>query len=502
MEEKPDSFSWPVLFLVMLFGSGTWLAINALWVELPLLVASGVPEGYTLGSYLIVITQAGNLGPFLFTIATYWAPKNKKLEIPVIYILISLASLSTFLMIFFWDVTTYWKVDNMEHSTIMLILTFLFSTIACTTPVTYLPFISRFPGKYLMYYFIGEGFSALLPSIVTLIQGVGEQPKCVPVSDVYTNITMEGNSTVELQCRDWEVVYPKGRFSSEVFFGFLFVMTFISSTSFVLLNFLPVAKKERSKIKNKAQEVEDVSTSTYMLKSNGKRDTEDGEVREQDTSLMSNKDSDENTEENKNVDSDDIKIKSLNLPFGLLGRRRVIYLLVLLGWINALTNSILPSVQTYSCGPYSMQTFHLAAALDNIVMPIVYLTVSFKLYSSITLVSVLTFLCTLAGSYCMLTAAMSPTPPLQFSAAGDVFVILAWMSVAGLSSYVKATIGGIMRSQPNNRRLLLWFGIVTQIGSFVGAVIMFPLVNVFNVFEEYYKDPCEGVDVCVEEVLY
>lgn len=42
--------------LAALFGVGAWVAINGLWVELPLLVDQ-LPEGWNLPSYLSVIIQ-------------------------------------------------------------------------------------------------------------------------------------------------------------------------------------------------------------------------------------------------------------------------------------------------------------------------------------------------------------------------------------------------------------------------------------------------------------
>lgn len=42
--------------LATVFGIGAWVAINGLWVELPLLVTY-LPEGWTLPSYLSVIIQ-------------------------------------------------------------------------------------------------------------------------------------------------------------------------------------------------------------------------------------------------------------------------------------------------------------------------------------------------------------------------------------------------------------------------------------------------------------
>lgn len=48
--------------LVCTFGMGSWVAINGLWVELPLLVAE-LPEGWYLPSYLTVIIQLANDAP-------------------------------------------------------------------------------------------------------------------------------------------------------------------------------------------------------------------------------------------------------------------------------------------------------------------------------------------------------------------------------------------------------------------------------------------------------
>ena len=42
--------------LAVLFGISSWISINGLWVELPLLVQE-LPEGWALPSYLSVIVQ-------------------------------------------------------------------------------------------------------------------------------------------------------------------------------------------------------------------------------------------------------------------------------------------------------------------------------------------------------------------------------------------------------------------------------------------------------------
>ena len=48
--------------LACLFGMGSWVAINGMWVELPLVVPE-IPEGWYLPSYLTVLIQMANVGP-------------------------------------------------------------------------------------------------------------------------------------------------------------------------------------------------------------------------------------------------------------------------------------------------------------------------------------------------------------------------------------------------------------------------------------------------------
>ena len=74
--------------------------------------------------------------------------------------------------------------------------------------------------------------------------------------------------------------------------------------------------------------------------------------------------------------------------------------------------------------------------------------------------------------------------------------VLAWVLIQGFFTYTKATIGWILRNEPDNRNLLIGFGAVTQVGSLIGACVMFPLVNVLNLFTAYYGSPCDGYVPC------
>ena len=53
--------------LAILFGISSWIQINGLWVETPILVQR-LPEAWKLAAYIVVITQLANIGPIIYTI--------------------------------------------------------------------------------------------------------------------------------------------------------------------------------------------------------------------------------------------------------------------------------------------------------------------------------------------------------------------------------------------------------------------------------------------------
>lgn len=59
--------------------------------------------------------------------------------------------------------------------------------------------------------------------------------------------------------------------------------------------------------------------------------------------------------------------------------------------------------------------------------------------------------------------------------------VLSWVLFTGTLSYVKVMAGVILRSHSHSA--LVWYGAVEQLGSLLGALLMFPLVNVYNFFK-------------------
>lgn len=160
--------------------------------------------------------------------------------------------------------------------------------------------------------------------------------------------------------------------------------------------------------------------------------------------------------------------------------KRNIYLLLLLAISNALTNGVLPSVQSFSCLPYGTMTFHLSVVLGNIANPLACFLAMFVVMRSSTGLGFLSVAGGVFAAYLMALAALSPCPPLLGNSAGMALVVISWIIFTGLFSYLKVVIGTLLHEA--GHAALLWCGISIQAGSLIGALTMFPLVNVYHVF--------------------
>jgi hypothetical protein len=65
--------------------------------------------------------------------------------------------------------------------------------------------------------------------------------------------------------------------------------------------------------------------------------------------------------------------------------------------------------------------------------------------------------------------------------------VISWTAVVGFASYIRLKITTIFRYQGG--KSLVWVGAWTQIGSFVGAILSFGVVNFTGVFVSFF--PCQ-----------
>nr|XP_006814313.1 PREDICTED: solute carrier family 52, riboflavin transporter, member 3-A-like [Saccoglossus kowalevskii] len=163
-----------------------------------------------------------------------------------------------------------------------------------------------------------------------------------------------------------------------------------------------------------------------------------------------------------------------------------VYMLLLEAWVNALMNTVMNSIQTYSTLPYGNVAYHLAVKLGLMANPTACLFVHFSPIKNNTVIGFISFLGSCIGAYIMWTALESPYPVLCGSIWGEVLVVLAWIFMIGLLTYVKVMIGVICRD--NGRKALMWCGAAMQVGSLAGSIVIFPMVNVLYLFTP--NDPC------------
>ncbi|KAJ8353997.1 hypothetical protein SKAU_G00215640 [Synaphobranchus kaupii] len=440
---------------------GSWVAINGMWVELPLIV-SEIPEGWYLPSYLTVLIQMANVGPLFVTLMHRFRPGALN-ENAVIYAIVAIGILSSFLMAFFWRDTVV--VGGAPRSVPLLVLTLFLSTVDCTSSVTFLPFMMRLKPQYLTSYFIGEGLSGLVPALAALIQGVGVV-HCRNVTRTLNGTS--GNSTGAGATSDGlQAVYQPANFSAQVFFIFLSGMMAVCLVAFLLLNYHPAVGRERQK------------SSRYLNGGIG--------VGEKGDPAFSLHHQPEQKPMIRPLDTPQ-KERAPRSSFGTgtYSAPELLFIFVLLAWVNALTNAVLPSVQSYSCLPYGNRTYHLAATMAAVANPVACFIAMFVPIRSLALMGFLTVTGSGIGAYIITMAALSPCPLLVHDSAGTVLMVGAWVLFVLTLSYVKVIIGVILRDEGHSA--LVWCGAVVQLGSMLGALAMFPLVSVFNFFSS--GDPC------------
>ncbi|KAI8123261.1 hypothetical protein FF38_11703 [Lucilia cuprina] len=435
--------------LAIFFGIGTWIGINGTFIQLPLLVEVA-PEGWSLPSYLSVMVQIGNLGPLAYTLLQKF---SKHKDAYMIYGLLITGTLSAILTAFFYSRTAI--LFGSEHSVALFALTFFTALTACTSSVLFMPYMGRFKEIYLVTYFIGEGLSGLLPSVVALIQGIGGAAECR-----LTNVTETGQEI-------YEKYVPPPLFGTREFFIFVFVMMVLSFVGFLLLDRLKLAKKQYA-----AVQVSHGNNYVYERETKNVPNTNGVEAA--------------NSQTNNNSVAETDKVNGDLTPE--ISSGTYTFLLLLIGTISFFANGIFNSIQSYSCLPYGGQAYHLSATLSVIANPLACFLAIFLPHTSLRSILTLTGLAGLLTVYVFVTAAMSPFPPLYGTTAGAVLVIITWTLLIGLVSYIKLSITTVMRSQGG--KSLVWTGGLTQLGSTIGSILIFILINYTNSFTAASYEEC------------
>lgn len=349
--------------LVILFGISGWVGITSTYLELPLLVETA-PEGWTLPSYIVVLVQFGNIGSLAYILYDKYSTRRFN-DGHLIYITLAIGCIAAIFMAFSYQFTI--QINGKSRSVALLLFTFMFSLVGCLSSVLFMPYMGRFREIYLVTYLFGQGLNGLLSSIMSLIQGVGGQPQCIP-----------NNSTIGLP---FIRRIPPAAFGPGIFFIFVFVILALSTIAFVLLNTLEMCKKEIAEVR-----IGDGNEYSYTYR---------------------------NTEEYENISQDVEHMSKYNY----------FYLMTIIGLIAFFGYGIFPGIQSYSCLPYGYGPYHLSVTLSAVANPLACLIAMFLPHASIHNLSIQSMLSLLIGIYLFYTALKSPNPPFVGSNFGNVLIV-------------------------------------------------------------------------------
>lgn len=96
---------------------------------------------------------------------------------------------------------------------------------------------------------------------------------------------------------------------------------------------------------------------------------------------------------------------------------------------------------------------------------------------------ILTVIGTALFAYTFIAAKLSPCSPLVGKLIGRLIISFCWVLKYCVLYFIRVLLGNYFR-RTSGHRGLFWFGVLTQIGSLIGAVIIYVLTEPLQLFEE------------------
>ena len=424
---KRDKNFYGTALLLIIFALSTWLDVNGVWVELPLIV-NEAPEGWTLPSNLTLAIALSNIGPLILIVLKVFF-KERLNERIFIYIEIIVGIISCALIAEYWNKTSYFA--GRPRSVLFLVLVFLLGTLDTTSTVTYADYMKRYDANLLNAMYLGESLTSLLPSVLASIQGVGGEAIC------------RENSTFP--------EYSAPRFTVRIYFWIFVVIIFLSLFAFLILEYSKIAQAYRIRTLYDSSR----QTSSYEL------------------SLQ-------------------LEPMSVTLAPEPSMPKRLYYGLLTIGFLSSIILfGILPSIGTYAVLPYSQRAYYISSLILPISNPLsVLIGLFLRSIVKFLWITVLFSVATCAAVYVLLVALLSPCPPLHDSTAGAVIVVACYFLTYLVLYYIRLVIGNRIRQEYKRESGLFWLGAASQMGSLVGAIPMYLLVNTFSVFQS--RNVCQA----------
>jgi len=196
----------------------------------------------------------------------------------------------------------------------------------------------------------------------------------------------------------------------------------------------------------------------------------------------------------KVVDEADIAEEDRTSPIQIQTGGYDRYLFVLLFILCFFSNGFMPSIATFVSMPYGIQAFHASTITSTMMNPVACIIATYKPIRSRLVFNIFFGLTMALTGFNLYLALSSPCPVLVDTMGGSTLMVITTSAFMLTTTLLKVSFASILRDQQKSRRLLLWFGAITQIGSFFGAITCYPLVNSLNIFRSRYAcQPCPTV---------
>ncbi len=407
--------SLPVYLMVLVFNMSAWVDMIAMLAELPLFV-NRLPEGWDLGFYCAITFNVSKIGVVVYVVLKK-VFGDKVNDVCAIYVVIGVGYVSLVLLAFLWDRTVW--IAGQERSFVLLALSACLGTVDNMSVVVFAPYMARFKSQYLTAFFLGEGISGVLPAVLGVLQGVGEKPDCVNITEVVFNQTTNETLTY------WKFlpVFPDPRFSIRTFFLLISVIMFLSGVSFSLIHFLPYSKRAHSEAhpatSGSKQNEEDEESASSSLIHLGTVKRDDGEK-----SPLGNADTVPDELPPCNGDIDVAERDEQSTLSGL----QFFYLLFLVFIYIFLQYGISPGLHPYAALPFGDRAYNLGVRLSLIMNPVGALLTLLVVVRSLKGLGLFTLAATLLGAYEVYLACASPDPPLKGTVIGEVIVVSTFIN--------------------------------------------------------------------------
>uniref|UniRef100_A0A6V7HPH6 Riboflavin transporter n=1 Tax=Bracon brevicornis TaxID=1563983 RepID=A0A6V7HPH6_9HYME len=525
--------------LVTIFGISAWLGINGIFVQLPLLTSTA-PEKWSLPVYLVIVIQSANVMPLLYIFTKKLIKINDSL---IIFVVLTGGVVSMGFVSIFYDTTI--NFHGNEHSLSLFIATFFTAIVGCTSSVLFLPYLKSFDGKYLASYFIGEGLSGVLPSILALIQGIGgAQCKVQPIftptiyflilfsiltislgTFILLNIQKRKDYDIVVGSRDCYPILEKNRLNVRNYTENIEVHGDLRNSKMNEPNLnntnedqreyeearrIEISKKENgkdSKIVDGATEIhpgdasenENLNSSRENFRRNSQKTTNLKDNRQENGKSLKidqAKNCGDNLDECTNLQQLDTRnlkdnmsqnmIKENDEHCGRMKKYRLIYLHILISTLCFFGNGFLPAIQSYSCLPYGRVAYHLAVTLGHIANPLaclLYVLVKLKSHYLVKIIDGFSVISLSLAIVVTYFAAQSLNSPFRGLFVGNFFIVTVWVLIGGLVAYVKLAITSLVKEKFGGKGLFS-IGGVMQIGSAIGALSSFVFIHFLKIFEE------------------